>query len=56
MDGKCKKCAFWTKIDDGKDNGYCRRFPPVFPFGSPSLPGNPVTDEKYVCGEFKEKP
>lgn len=54
---RCDRCRFWQPTQDGSDNGYCLRYPPV-PLNNPLHPGSvlswwPETAPDEWCGEFQ---
>ena len=66
IEENCENCKYWKYFGDD-DQGYCRRFPPVFIFEPDNMDkddetfrefyawGQPVVVMNDWCGEWKAK-
>jgi hypothetical protein len=56
---QCKDCKWWIPyklIDDEREFGYCKRFPPTPNFDTKGGKGySPLTFALDYCGEFAPK-
>ena len=51
----CKKCKYYSTVDDSLGWGECRRYPPKVSLTEKGNDIFPVVDEADWCGEFVQK-